>query len=178
MSEKLNHKNLRAWPTKAFYTGVVALSLIFVLLLSACAGIAPTGTPAPTKGAGDPTPTTAGREATATPGSTATTAPTATSSPNATSSPTATTAPKATTAPTPTSSGLRTFTKTELAAFNGKSGNAAYIAISGTVYDVSAVSVWSTGTHEGFAAGKDLTADFPHSASKFSGVPIVGTYVG
>ena len=165
MLEKRDRKNPRAWPTKAFYTGVVALSLIFVLLLSACAGIAPTGTPAPTKGAGDPTPTT-NAEATAT------------TTPGATTAPTATTAPKATTAPTPTSSGLRTFTKTELAAFNGKSGNAAYIAISGTVYDVSAVSVWSTGTHEGFAAGKDLTADFPHSASKFSGVPIVGTYVG
>ena len=29
------------WAARAFYTGVVALSLIFVLLLSACAGIAP-----------------------------------------------------------------------------------------------------------------------------------------
>ena len=175
MFDKLKSRNPRAWPTKAFYTGVVALSLIFVLLLSACAGIAPSGSPAPTKGAGDPTPTTTGTDATTTPGATTTPDPTA---PTATPSPNATTAPTSTTAPTPTSSGLRTFTKTELAAFNGKSGNPAYIAVDGTVYDVTAVSVWSGGTHQGFSAGKDLTADFPHSASKFNGVPIVGTYIG
>jgi len=112
--------------SNAFYAGAVLLSLLLVVLLSSCAGVAPTATIAPT----------------------------------------------ATTAAEPT------FDKAQLAVFDGTGGNPAYVAVKGIVYDVSDVPEWSGGKHNGFAAGKDLTSVFPHAASRFDGVPVVGTYVG
>ena len=41
----------------------------------------------------------------------------------------------------------KTFTKTQLAKFDGKNGNAAYVAYEGIVYDVS--SKWANGKHHG-----------------------------
>jgi len=52
--------------------------------------------------------------------------------------------------------GEKTFTKTQLAKFNGKNGNAAYVAYDGIVYDVS--SKWEDGEHHGIKAGADITS--------------------
>lgn len=51
----------------------------------------------------------------------------------------------------------KTFTREELAKFNGQNGQPAYVAISGTVYDVSNKAAWKGGKHHGNEAGQDLT---------------------
>lgn len=69
----------------------------------------------------------------------------------------------------------------ELAAYNGKDGNPAYIAVEGVIYDVSGSSRWKQGEHNGFNAGQDLTEEIssisPHGASVLSRLPIVGKLV-
>ena len=76
---------------------------------------------------------------------------------------------------------LRTFTAEELAKYDGKNGNPAYVAVNGTVYDVSSVPEWQGGNHWGrFQAGRDLSEEIkksPHGVSKLETVPVVGTYV-
>lgn len=52
------------------------------------------------------------------------------------------------------------FTLEELAQFDGSGGKPAYVAVGGTVYDVSVQGAWGGGTHFGLYAGKDLTAHF------------------
>jgi putative oxidoreductase len=47
------------------------------------------------------------------------------------------------------------FTRTELAKYDGKNGNPAYVAYQGRVWDVSKVFV--NGEHNGCFAGLDLT---------------------
>jgi predicted heme/steroid binding protein len=76
---------------------------------------------------------------------------------------------------------LKSFTREELAKYNGKDGNPAYIAVDGTVYDVTDVPQWKDGEHaDKYEAGKDVTKELntqaPHSASKMDGVPVVGIY--
>jgi len=64
-----------------------------------------------------------------------------------------------------------------LSQYNGKNGKSAYIAVDGIIYDVTAVGSWSTGTHHGVTAGKDVTADFassPHSKSILQQAVIIG----
>ncbi|WP_246208588.1 cytochrome b5 domain-containing protein [Anaerotalea alkaliphila] len=66
----------------------------------------------------------------------------------------------------------------ELAAFDGKDGNPAYVAVDGVIYDVTESRPWSGGEHNGFSAGKDLTREIkevsPHGVSKLVGIPVVG----
>lgn len=57
-------------------------------------------------------------------------------------------------------SNSRQFTKEELSSFDGKNGNPAYVAVNGTVYDVTNNSAWGAATHFGLSAGNDLTAQF------------------
>ena len=54
----------------------------------------------------------------------------------------------------------RTFTAEELAKYNGKDGNPAYLAVNGVVYDVTNNAAWAAATHFGLTAGKDLTKEF------------------
>ncbi|MGL5354376.1 MAG: cytochrome b5 domain-containing protein [Clostridium sp.] len=72
----------------------------------------------------------------------------------------------------------KTFTVDELAKYNGKNGNPAYVAVSGVVYDVSGVDEWSNGNHKkGITAGKDLTdeiAKAPHKLKVLDEIPMVG----
>jgi predicted heme/steroid binding protein len=76
----------------------------------------------------------------------------------------------------------RTFTREELAGFDGKEGRPAYIAFRGTVYDVSASLMWQDGLHEDeHSAGLDFTDDMdfaPHNDAVLGGFPIVGTLAG
>lgn len=52
------------------------------------------------------------------------------------------------------------FSLKELAKYNGKNGNPAYVAVNGTVYDVTNNATWAAATHFGLSAGKDLTKAF------------------
>ena len=74
---------------------------------------------------------------------------------------------------------MRTFTKKELAHYNGKNGFPAYIAYNGKVYDVSSSFLWRDGNHQVIHnAGVDLTASLeqaPHGAELLERFPIVGT---
>lgn len=49
------------------------------------------------------------------------------------------------------------FTLEELAKYNGKNGYPAYVAINGTVYDVTNNATWAAASHFGLSAGKDLS---------------------
>ena len=75
---------------------------------------------------------------------------------------------------------MKEFTPDELAKFNGKNGQPAYVAYKGTVYDVTESSMWGDGDHEGcHEAGRDLTAeheDAPHDVY-VTDFPEVGTLV-
>ena len=89
----------------------------------------------------------------------------------------------ATTSPNPSSSVSSTtilleLTLEELKEFDGKGGRKAYIAVGGTIYDVTGNLNWFRGNHNGFEAGRDLTeamdTQSPHGRSKLTGLPIVG----
>ena len=77
-----------------------------------------------------------------------------------------------------TEDGELVLTLDELAQYNGKDGNPAYIAVDGVIYDVTDVPQWKNGEHNGFSAGNDLTEEIktisPHGVSKLVGLPVVG----
>lgn len=64
----------------------------------------------------------------------------------------------------------QTFTKQELAAYNGKNGVPSYVAVNGIVYDVTNNAAWGAATHFGLSVGNDLTAQF---SSCHAGQPIL-----
>ncbi len=68
----------------------------------------------------------------------------------------------------------------ELAKYNGKDGNAAYIAVDGVIYDVSNSKAWENGGHQGYEAGQDLSEQIksaPHGVGVLAGMPVVGVLV-
>ncbi len=68
-------------------------------------------------------------------------------------------------------------TKEELAKFDGKGGNKAYIAVNGIIYDVTENKSWTEGMHQGFSAGADLTEQglkAPHGLAPLEKSPVVG----
>ena len=71
----------------------------------------------------------------------------------------------------------KTFTAAELAEYNGKNNQPAYIAVDNIVYDVSALFI--NGQHRGCSAGYDVTAEFydEHSKQILSGYPTVGKLI-
>lgn len=75
---------------------------------------------------------------------------------------------------------MKEFTAEELATYDGRNGQPAYVAFQGTVYDVSASGMWDDGDHEGMhQAGRDLTAehdDAPHDVH-VTDFPVVGMLV-
>jgi predicted heme/steroid binding protein len=70
------------------------------------------------------------------------------------------------------------FTLEQLAKFDGRNGNPAYVAFKGKVYDVSDSSFWLGGDHLGaHQAGKDLTTEIdlaPHGPENLDRVKLVG----
>ena len=62
------------------------------------------------------------------------------------------------------------FTQAELSRYNGKNGNPAYVAVNGTVYDVTNNAAWAAATHFGLTSGRDVTREF---ASCHSGQTIL-----
>ncbi|KRM61114.1 hypothetical protein FC26_GL002332 [Paucilactobacillus vaccinostercus DSM 20634] len=70
------------------------------------------------------------------------------------------------------------FTVEELSQFDGQNGHPAYVAIDGTVYDMSNVGPWEGGHHHGNVAGQDLSQAIlksPHLKSVLPKLPVVGT---
>jgi len=98
---------------------------------------------------------------------------------------TASPAPAATATPTAkagsAADGTLELTLEQLKQYDGKNGNLAYIAVDGVIYDVTNVSQWKNGGHEGYSAGQDLTDAIknssPHGVSKLKGVPVVGKLI-
>ena len=86
-------------------------------------------------------------------------------------------APEASPAAAAPEGGLE-LTLEELAKFNGKDGQRAFIAVDGIIYDVTDSRAWKDGMHNGFEAGKDLTEEIktvsPHGIGKLEGITQVG----
>ena len=75
----------------------------------------------------------------------------------------------------------QTFTKAQLAEYDGVQKPEKYVAIDGVVYDVSGASAWSGPNHHGNVAGQDLTAAIqksPHKGVVLTRLPVVGKYLG
>lgn len=70
-------------------------------------------------------------------------------------------------------------TLNELASHDGRDGRRAYIAVNGTIYDVTDSPRWANGLHPpDHQAGQDLTeelAQAPHVRSVVERFPVVGT---
>ena len=75
---------------------------------------------------------------------------------------------------------LLRLTVEELAEFNGKDGNNAYVAVNGVIYDVTGVSAWTNGSHNGASAGNDVSSFIngaPHGDSVLSDLDVVGELI-
>lgn len=75
----------------------------------------------------------------------------------------------------------KTFSKEELAQYDGSDGKKAYVAIDGLVYDVTDVKPWAGGKHHGQTAGQDLSTVItkaPHKKSVLTKLTVVGKYTG
>lgn len=72
-------------------------------------------------------------------------------------------------------------TKKELAEANGQDGNPAYIAVFGTVYDVTDNEAFPEGEHNGVSAGTDATEAFtgesPHEDALLEELTAVGRHI-
>lgn len=68
-------------------------------------------------------------------------------------------------------------TRDELSQYDGRDGRAAYVAVSGTIYDVSESTYWRDGSHEDqHQAGHDLTEKLrsaPHVRTVVERFPVV-----
>jgi predicted heme/steroid binding protein len=75
----------------------------------------------------------------------------------------------------------KTFTLEELAKFDGRNGNPAYLVFKGKVYDVTDSSFWLGGDHLGaHQSGKDLSEEMdlaPHGPENIDRVKLVGSLV-
>jgi predicted heme/steroid binding protein len=143
------------------FLAMITLVMSMVVSLAACSGKTATTSTATTSTAAQSTAST-------------TTASTTTASTTA-----ASTAAASTTAAS-TATTQKTFTLAELAKYDGKNGNPAYIAVDGIVYDVTAINEWANGAHQGYPAGVDLTQDFKsysHKTDVLSQAIIVGVLV-
>jgi predicted heme/steroid binding protein len=69
----------------------------------------------------------------------------------------------------------------QLAQYDGKNGNKAYIAVEGKIYDVTNVTQWKGGEHNGYTAGKDLTEEIksvsPHGLTPIKGLTPIGVLI-
>lgn len=76
----------------------------------------------------------------------------------------------------PATNTQKTFNAAQLASFNGQNGSPAYVAVDGSVYDLS--SVFTSGVHFSHVAGQDLTNAFysRHAKSVLLRFPVVGTF--
>jgi len=75
----------------------------------------------------------------------------------------------------------KTYTREQLARFDGREGRPAYIAYRGMVYDVTESFLWKKGSHQVLhQAGEDLTEALdtaPHGEDLLERVPVIGKLV-
>lgn len=73
---------------------------------------------------------------------------------------------------------MKSFSRKELARYNGKDGALAYIAYKGKVYDASDSFLWQNGRHQAsHNAGEDLTDSLeqaPHGEEMLERLPTIG----
>ena len=72
---------------------------------------------------------------------------------------------------------LMKLTIEQLAMYNGENGNPSYIAVNGVVYNITGVSAWASGSHNGGVAGTDVTeliGGAGHGESVLEDLEIVG----
>jgi predicted heme/steroid binding protein len=73
---------------------------------------------------------------------------------------------------------MKSFSKDELARYNGRNGAPAYIAYKGKVYDASNSFQWQNGRHQVVHnAGEDLTGGLeqaPHGVELLERFPVIG----
>ncbi len=73
---------------------------------------------------------------------------------------------------------MKEFNEEDLAQYDGKNGNLAYVAYKGKVYDVTESFLWKKGIHQVLhSAGMDLTdalEQAPHSDDVLRRFPVVG----
>lgn len=88
------------------------------------------------------------------------------------------TTPQVTTQNSTTVAAKGDLTLEQLKKYDGQNGNPAYVAIDGTIYDVSNVKEWKNGKHKnGLTAGKDLSVEIgssPHGKDVLAKLPVVG----
>lgn len=69
-------------------------------------------------------------------------------------------------------------TRSELAKHDGRDGRPAYVAVNGTIYDVTSSPLWKAGEHQGsHQAGADLTEELksaPHVRAVVERFPVAG----
>jgi len=69
-------------------------------------------------------------------------------------------------------------TLAELKKYNGQNGTPAYVAIGGTIYNVTNAQGWRNGKHkDGATAGNDLTNminSSPHGKDVLTNLPVIG----
>lgn len=90
--------------------------------------------------------------------------------------PSKTTSAQSTKATSTTPTKKEVWTLEKVKTYNGKSGKPAYIVVSGVIYDVTNVSNWKNGSHNGLSAGADLTTAFsksPHSAKLLQQLKVI-----
>ncbi|UCF31431.1 MAG: cytochrome B5 [bacterium] len=76
---------------------------------------------------------------------------------------------------------MKTFTREELAKFDGLEGRKPYVAYLGKVYDMTGMAESEHGDHFGHPFGLDLTDEMdeaPHGDNVIFEYPVVGTYKG
>jgi predicted heme/steroid binding protein len=79
-----------------------------------------------------------------------------------------------------TTDSLPSLTIAELAAFDGANGKPAYVAVDGTIYDVTGVNAWKKGKHESGKAGTDISKliqNSPHGKAVLKKRTVVGKLV-
>ncbi|MCM3125813.1 MULTISPECIES: cytochrome b5 domain-containing protein [unclassified Mesobacillus] len=80
--------------------------------------------------------------------------------------------------PNNTTNNQRSFTIQELAAFDGKNGMPAYVAVNGIVYDVTNNRAWAAATHFGLVSGREYSREFAscHAGQQsiLAMLPVVG----
>jgi predicted heme/steroid binding protein len=72
---------------------------------------------------------------------------------------------------------LPTYTRSQLALRNGQDKPEIWVALNGTIYDVTESRLWRNGKHYEHWAGQDLTpelADAPHTDTVFEKFTVVG----
>jgi predicted heme/steroid binding protein len=75
---------------------------------------------------------------------------------------------------TQTESLSKTFTRAELAKYDGKTGASGYIAINGIVYDVTNFQLLKDGKHHGVVPGNDVSHLFVHKNGILNRLKVVG----